>query len=74
MPHHNANNARKYHGKGSPDRGKMVKGRHTGGPGGAHKKQGCCSYQEAGRAITRLQFRLAARYIRMDVKARLGII
>lgn len=34
----------------------------------------CCSYQEAAKAIIRLEFRLAIRYVRMDVKARLGII
>ena len=36
--------------------------------------KGCCSYAEAGKAITRLEFRLAVRYVRMDVKARLGVI
>jgi hypothetical protein len=38
------------------------------------KKKGCCSYAEAGKAITRLEFRLAVRFVRMDVKARLGLI
>lgn len=39
------------------------------------KKKGCgCSYAEAGKAITRLEFRLATRYVRMDVKARLGLL
>ena len=41
--------------------------------GGSHKK-GCCSYAEAGKAITRLNFKLAVRYVRMDIKARLGVI
>lgn len=40
---------------------------------GKHSK-GCCSYAEAGKAITRLEFRLAVRYVRMDIKARLGLI
>ena len=38
------------------------------------KKKGCCSYAKASRAITRLEFRLAIRYVRMDIKARLGFI
>lgn len=38
------------------------------------KKKGCCSYAEAGKAITRLQFRLAVRFVRMDIKARLGVL
>lgn len=41
--------------------------------GGSHRRK-CCSYAEAGKAITRLEFRLAVRYVRMDVKARLGVI
>lgn len=41
--------------------------------GGSHKK-GCCSYVEAAKAIRRLEFKLARRYVRMDVKARLGLI
>ena len=44
------------------------------GGGGGHRRKGCCSYAEAGKAVTRLQFRLAARYIRMDIKARMGVI
>lgn len=45
-----------------------------GAGGGKTPKKGCCSYAEAGKAIGRLEFKLAARYVRMDVKARLGII
>lgn len=37
-------------------------------------RSACCSYQEAGRALLRRRYRLAARYICMDVKARLGVI
>lgn len=40
---------------------------------GSHRRK-CCSYAEAGKAITRLEFRLAVRYVRMDVKARMGFI
>lgn len=40
---------------------------------GAHK-QGCCSYQMAARALRRGKTGLALRYIRLDVKARMGII
>jgi hypothetical protein len=40
---------------------------------GAHKA-GCCSYQEAGMALLRGRGRLALRYVRLDVKARLGVI
>jgi len=47
---------------------------HAGGGRGLPPKKGCCSYIEAGKAITRLQFRLAVRYVRMDIKARLGFI
>ena len=51
-------------------------GRPHAGGGGSGKKPGggCCSYTRAVNAITRLEFRLAARYVRMDIKARLGII
>lgn len=42
--------------------------------GGSHAKKGCCSYQEAGRALARGKGRLAIRYVRMDLKARLGVI
>lgn len=52
-------------------RGKIRAG---GGGGGGNKKKGCCSYAEAGKAIRRRRYRLAARYVRMDVKARLGVI
>jgi hypothetical protein len=38
------------------------------------KKKGCCSYAEAAKAITRLEFRLAGRFVRMDIKARLGVL
>lgn len=38
------------------------------------QQPGCCSYVEAGKALGGLRFRLAARYIRMDVKARMGLI
>lgn len=48
-------------------------GNHQGGNRGSHAK-GCCSYQEAGRALVRGRGRLAVRYVRMDVKARLGLI
>jgi hypothetical protein len=50
-------------------RGKIPRGGSSGG-----KKKGCCSYVEAGKAITRLEFRLAVRYVRMDIKARLGVL
>lgn len=59
-------------------------GRDQFGDGGTRKirrdqiqrarKKKCCSYHEAGKAITRLEFRLAVRYVRMDIKARLGFI
>lgn len=50
-------------------------GSPTRGGGGTGKKPGnCCSYTRAVKAITRLEFSLAARYIRMDIKARLGLI
>lgn len=59
-------------------------GFHTGKPpkrtfehklaGGNHRKDGCCSYQLAGRALSKGKGRLALRYVRMDVKARLGYI
>jgi hypothetical protein len=42
--------------------------------GGNHRKDGCCSYQLAGRAVLRGRARLALRYVRMDLKARLGVI
>lgn len=42
--------------------------------GGNHRKDGCCSYEMAGRAVLRGRGRLAVRYIRMDIKARLGVI
>lgn len=70
------------------DRNKVRKGKPVGkdqfGDGGTRripakkiakaKKKGCCSYAEAGKAITRLEFRLATRYVRMDIKARLGLL
>ncbi len=64
-----------------PDNGKYALGGFKGKGRGRLPKQrpsqntqGCCSYQEAGRAIIRRNYKLAARYVRMDVKARLGII
>lgn len=43
--------------------------------GGHHRKnQGCCSYERAGDALVRGKGRLAVRYIRMDIKARMGLI
>jgi hypothetical protein len=47
-------------------------GRPRGNKNGNQK--GCCSYQEAGRALLRGKGGLALRYVRLDVKARLGII
>jgi hypothetical protein len=46
----------------------------TGGGGGGNKKKGCCSYVEAGKSLQRRKFRLAARYVRLDVKTRFGLI
>lgn len=49
----------------------------TNGPyhwGNGPQPKKCCSYAEAGKAITRLEFRLATRYVRMDIKSRLGLI
>jgi hypothetical protein len=74
--------------KSRKDRNKVRRGKPVGrdqfGDGGSRripakkiaraKKKGCCSYVEAGKAITRLEFRLAVRYIRMDIKARLGVL
>lgn len=60
-----------------PKPNKAGRGRHRGGNGGlggSHKKDGCCSYVEAGKAIRAGKGRLAVRFIRMDVKARLGFI
>lgn len=49
-----------------------IKASKSGG-GGGNKKKGCCSYVEAGKAIRRRKFRLAARYVRLDVKRRLSV-
>jgi hypothetical protein len=45
-----------------------------GGYRGGQRKQGCCSYEEAGRALLRGKGGLALRYVRMDVKARMGLL
>jgi hypothetical protein len=37
------------------------------------KKKGCCSYVEAGKSLRRRKFRLAARYVRLDIKRRAGL-
>lgn len=42
--------------------------------GGNHRKDGCCSYERAAVSLLRGKGRLAVRYIRMDIKARLGLI
>jgi hypothetical protein len=39
-------------------------------PGGKSK---CCSYVEAGKALRRRKFRLAVRYVRLDIKRRMAI-
>ncbi len=60
-----------------PKSPKPGQGRHEGGfggMGGNHRKKGCCSYGEAGKAIVRGKGRLAMRYVRMDIKARMGLI
>ncbi len=43
------------------------------GPG-TNGPVGCCSYQEAGRAVRRKKFYLAYRFITIDLKTRLGVI
>jgi hypothetical protein len=62
-----------------PEEDRMAKDKQpTNGPyswgNGPQPKRKCCSYAEAGKAITRLEFRLAARFVRMDIKSRLGLI
>lgn len=60
---------------GNPKGGR--RGDHAGGLsglGGNHRKQGCCSYQEAGRALMRGRTRLAYRFVTIDLKTRLGVI
>ncbi len=60
-----------------PNPPKRNRGNHGGGLnglGGSHRKQGCCSYQEAGRALMKGRTRLAWRFIRLDLKTRLGVI
>lgn len=64
---------------GTPPRpvGNAGRGRHTGKVGwlgGKHRQDGCCSYELAARALARGKGRLAVRYIRMDLKARMGVI
>lgn len=52
-------------------------GKHEGGLGGMggnHRKQGCCSYERAAVSLLRGKGRLAVRYVRMDIKARMGLI
>ena len=39
---------------------------------GGHKKDGCCYAAAATKAVWAGKFRLAARYARLDVKARLA--
>ena len=58
---------------------------NPGGPGGrtrkikskkakaAHERK-CCSYVEAGKAVRDGKFRLARRYVRLDIKVRMGLI
>jgi hypothetical protein len=43
-------------------------------PHSSSGKGACCSYQEAGRALLRRHFRLAFRYVRIDIKTRLGVL
>lgn len=33
-----------------------------------------CSYQRAGDALRRRKFRLAVRYVRLDIKTRMGVL
>lgn len=60
-----------------PKSPKPGRGRHVGGHGGLggnHRKDGCCSYVEAGKALRAGKGRLAVRFVRMDLKARMGLI
>lgn len=59
----------KYKGNARRSGGNQGMGGYKG-----QRKQGCCSYEEAGRALLRGKGGLALRYVRLDVKARLGII
>jgi hypothetical protein len=43
-------------------------------PWGNGPKPDCCHYQAAAKAVKRLKFRLAVRYVRRDIKTRLGMI
>lgn len=49
-------------------------GPHPWGNGPKPKDKCSCSYGRAAIAVRRRRYRLAARYVRMDVSARLGII
>jgi hypothetical protein len=49
-------------------------GPYSWGNGPQPKKKGCCRWAEAGKAITRLEFKLAARFIRIDIKHRMGVL
>jgi hypothetical protein len=60
---------------GSKDPGWYKPGGNGPHPWGNGPKPKCsCSYGRAAVAVRRRRFRLAARYVRMDVSARLGII